>query len=50
MPQFECGAPDCEFLVRANDEAEVVDIVQRHAREKHDRQVDDDHVRQRMEE
>lgn len=49
MPTFECGAPDCEFEVRANDEDEIVDIVRRHASEKHDRDVDEDHVRDRIE-
>ena len=45
MPQFECGAPNCDFLVRANDEDEIVAIVQRHAKENHGRDVDEDHVR-----
>jgi|GEM_PF-2633337 len=49
MPQFECGAPDCEFLIRANDAEEIVAIVRRHAREKHDRDVDEAHVRDRIE-
>jgi len=49
MPQFECGAPDCEFLVRANDEGEIVEIVRRHAKEKHDRTVDEERVRERIE-
>ena len=49
MPQFECGAPDCEFLVRANDEAEIIDIVQRHAEVKHDRTIDEERVRERIE-
>lgn len=49
MPQFDSGAPDCEFLVRANDEAEINDIVQRHAEEKHHRTVDEERVRERIE-
>lgn len=49
MPQFECGAPNCEFLVRANDEAEIIEIVQRHAEEKHDRSVDEERIRDRIE-
>jgi predicted small metal-binding protein len=49
MPEFECGAPNCDFLVRANDEDEIVAVVRRHAREKHDRNVDADHVRERIE-
>lgn len=48
MPVFECGAPDCAFLVRTDDADELVEIVKRHARERHDRDVDEDHVRDRM--
>lgn len=49
MPEFECGAPDCTFAVRADDADEIVEMVQRHAREKHDRGVDEERVRERME-
>lgn len=49
MPQFECGAPNCELLVRANDEDEIIEIVQRHADEKHDRTPDESRVRDRIE-
>lgn len=48
MPQFECGAEHCEFLIRANDEDEIVAIVQRHAHRKHDRTVDEEYVRSRI--
>ena len=33
--QFECPQQGCEFMVRANDEDEVVDVAQEHARDKH---------------
>lgn len=49
MPEFTCGAPDCEFHVRTDDADEVIDIVRRHARERHDREVDEERVRERME-
>lgn len=49
MPAFECGAPDCTFSIRANDVEEIIDHVQQHAKEKHDRDVDADHVRSRIE-
>ena len=49
MPlEFECGAPDCTFLVRTVDEDEVVDHVRMHAREKHDKSIDEDRVRTRI--
>lgn len=48
--RFACGAPDCQFAVTANDAAEVVEIVRRHAREKHDRTVEEERVRDRLEE
>ncbi|MFH5799580.1 DUF1059 domain-containing protein [Haladaptatus sp. DYF46] len=38
--QFECTQQDCEFMVRANDEQEIVDMVQEHAREKHGMSMD----------
>lgn len=47
--RFECGAPDCVFLVRSEDEAEIVDLVGRHAAEKHDRTADEQRVRERIE-
>lgn len=36
--QFECGAGDCVFLIRAANKEEVVEQVQRHATEEHDRE------------
>jgi predicted small metal-binding protein len=38
--QFECTQQDCEFMVRANDEQEIVDMVQEHAQEKHGMSMD----------
>ena len=38
--QFECTQQDCDFMVRASDENEVVDMVQEHAREKHGMAMD----------
>lgn len=46
--EFECGAPNCTFLIRTEDRNEIVEHVRMHAREKHDRDVDDDHVRDRI--
>ena len=48
MPSFTCGAPDCDFEVSADDEAEIVERVRRHAREVHDRDVDEARVRERI--
>jgi predicted small metal-binding protein len=31
---------DCDFMVRANDENEVIDMVQEHAREQHGMSMD----------
>jgi predicted small metal-binding protein len=46
--EFECGAPDCTFLIRTEDPDEIVDHVRLHAKEKHDRDVDVDRVRDRI--
>ena len=49
MPrEFECGAANCTFLSRTEDEDEIVEHVKMHAKEKHDRDVDEDHVRDRI--
>lgn len=47
MPQFECSEDGCPFLVRA-EEDELVTVVQRHALRKHDRDVDEEYVRERI--
>jgi predicted small metal-binding protein len=49
MPEFDCGAADCVLFMRATDEAEIVQIVQRHARGHHEREVDEELVRNRRE-
>lgn len=50
MPsEFACGAPDCTFLIRTDDPDEIVEHVKMHAKERHDREVDEDHVRERIE-
>jgi len=46
--EFDCGAPECTFLIRTTDADEIVDHVKMHAREKHDREVDEDRVRDRI--
>lgn len=49
MPhEFECGAPDCTFLIRTLDEDEIVEHVRMHAREKHDKTIDEARVRDRI--
>lgn len=49
MPkEFECGAPNCTFLIRTGDEDEIVEHVKMHAKEKHDREVDEERVRDRI--
>ena len=46
--QFECPQDGCEFMVRANDEDEVVDIVERHAQERHGMSMDESDIRSEM--
>ncbi|WP_435155563.1 DUF1059 domain-containing protein [Haladaptatus sp. DFWS20] len=38
--QFECTQMDCDFMVRADDENEVVEMVQEHAQNKHGMSMD----------
>lgn len=47
--RFVCGAPDCDFDVVAEDDAEILEQVREHAREVHDRTVDEERVRERIE-
>jgi predicted small metal-binding protein len=48
--QFECEAPDCTFLIRAPNEQEVIDQVQRHSEQEHDKSPPPaEVVRERME-
>lgn len=49
MPQFECGAPDCDFLIRTRDPDEIVEIASRHARQYHDKEADPERIRRRIE-
>lgn len=49
MPQFECGAPDCDFLIRTRDPDEIVEIASRHARQYHDKEADPERIRSRIE-
>lgn len=35
--QFECADPACAFLIRAEDDEEVIAQVQRHSEEQHDK-------------
>lgn len=51
MPsEFECGAPDCTFLIRTTDPAEIVEHVWMHAKAKHDKGIDEERVRERIRE
>lgn len=48
--QFECASPDCAFLIRAANEAEVIAQVQRHSEEQHEKSPPPENViRERME-
>ena len=46
--EFECGAPTCTFLIRTEDPDEIVEHVRLHAREKHDKAIDEARVRDRI--
>lgn len=46
--EFECGDPSCTFLIRTEDDDEIVAHVRQHARERHDREVDEARVRDRI--
>ncbi|WP_436926515.1 DUF1059 domain-containing protein [Halosimplex amylolyticum] len=48
--QFECAAPDCVFRIRAADEQEIIEQVQRHSEERHGKSPPSaDVIRERME-
>lgn len=49
MPQFECQAPDCEFLIRTRDPDEIVHMATEHAANYHNKQADPDRIRSRIE-
>jgi len=46
--EFECGAPECTFLIRTLDADEIVEHVRMHAAEKHDKEIDEARVRDRI--
>ena len=48
--EFACGAPDCTFRITTLDADEVVEHVRMHAREKHDKSIDEERVRSRIQE
>ena len=41
--QYSCGA--CEFQVRSEDQDEIVDLVQTHAKDMHDMDYSSDQIR-----
>ena len=43
--EVSCPEGSCGFMVRADDEHELTEIVQEHAREKHGENFSDDQVR-----
>lgn len=45
---IHAGFEECEFLVRSEDERELIDIVQRHAEGTHDVSVSPEHVEKIM--
>lgn len=38
--QFECPQDDCQFMIRANEENEIVSHVRDHAQDKHGMSMD----------
>lgn len=48
--RFECQSTDCEFAVESDDENEIVDIVRGHVRERHSKDVPQNHIKSRIEE
>ena len=48
--QFDCIVDGCEFMVRSEDEDEVVDMVQQHGQNHHpDVKVTEEEIRQNIE-
>ena len=47
---IHAGFEDCEFLVRSEDESELVEFVRRHAERTHDVSVSREHVERIMRE
>ena len=48
--EFECGDPECTFEITSVDEDEIVEHIRMHAREMHDKGIDEERVRQRIRE
>ena len=46
--QFECPENGCDFMVRADDEREIIDMVERHAQNKHGMSMDESDIRDQM--
>jgi|AntRauMinimDraft_3_1070383.scaffolds.fasta_scaffold00281_5 predicted small metal-binding protein len=47
---IHAGFEDCEFLVRSENEPELIEFVQQHAEKTHDVSVSQDHVKKIMRE
>lgn len=41
---IHAGIEDCAFLIRSEDEAEVIEFTQKHAERAHDKSVSAEHV------
>lgn len=41
---INAGFEDCAFLIRSEDEAEVIEVAQRHAERAHDTEASRDHL------
>ena len=48
--EFVCGDPECTFEITSVTADEIVDHVRLHAREMHDKDIDEDRVRERIRE
>ncbi|NHN59869.1 MULTISPECIES: DUF1059 domain-containing protein [Halorussus] len=50
MPyEFECFQSGCNFMVRADTEDEIVRLVEKHAADEHDLDIEDDAIRDEIE-
>lgn len=47
---IHAGFEECDFLIRSENETELVEFVQRHAQQTHDVSVSRDHVQKIMRE
>ena len=48
--QFECPQSGCSFMIRANDEDEIIQHVREHAQDKHGMAMDENDIRQNIQE